>query len=154
MTIITQDYQLTTKDSFSLDAQRLAMGMFVFSLESAIDLSPLVRQSRNLNYLPIKTLFPEHNESLHPILLTPQILGGIDEEVVRAEPSLRRIYQFGRSTMSIRCIPNYEKKLDELQFIFSGAYPSDVSPAVKAIEGIVNNMSPGNGQVLEWYANE
>lgn len=151
MVIITHDYTLKTKDDFPLDTQRWTMDSFVFKLGVAINESHLFGQSRTLNCLPVRTLFPEHNESSHSILLAKQVRDGRDKDVVTTEPLLRRIYQLGRSAVSIRCIPDYDQQLDQLQFLFSGAYRKDSIPAIKAIEGLVSSMSRNNIQTLEWY---
>jgi hypothetical protein len=150
MRIVTREYALTTKDEDSLEKQRLAMDSFVFTLGVNIDYSYLMGQNvKELNHLPVRLLYPEHNEHSFPILLAKQVQDGFDEKNLRQQGNLRRIYQLGRSTLSLRCIPNFEKQIDELQFIFSGMYSQDIKPAVKAIEGIVARCSYSKS--LDWY---
>ncbi|VVB79373.1 Uncharacterised protein [uncultured archaeon] len=151
MTIITQDYVLSTRDELPLVVQRQALETFEYSLGSAIHASYLLGSVKALNHLAIRTLFPEHSENLHPLLLAKQIQAGISEESIRKEGQLRRIYQLGRSAITVRCVPDFQKQLDELHFIFSGAYRSDVAPAVMAIEGIVTEANKLNSNALEWY---
>jgi len=152
MAIIAQDYTLTTRDSFTIEQRREALRQFVFNFQVAIDHTHLSGQSRNLNYLSIETLFPEHNESLTPLLLADQLRNGFSIESLKRENLLRRIYQLGRSSLCVRCVPDYEQGLDELQFLFHGGRRRDIIPAVRAIEGVVKDVN--YKEVLDWYSNE
>jgi hypothetical protein len=153
MTIITQDYVLRTKEDLPLLVQRQAMSQFEFSFGCAISAAHTFEGStKSLGYLSVQTLFPEHNGILHPILLAKQVQTGvITEQTARAEGNLRRIYQLGRSSLSLRCIPDFEKQIDELQFIFSGALFRDLKPSINAISGLVNEVNKLNHSALEWY---
>lgn len=152
MTIITQDYVLSTREEAPLEIQRQALETFEFSLGCAIQASYyLMGGTKALNHLSIRTLFPEHHENLHPLLLARQLKAGVPVEFLRKEDNLRRIYQLGRSAVTIRCVPDFEKQLDELHFVFSGAYRRDMTPAIMAIGGIVSEANKLNSSTLEWY---
>ncbi len=151
MTIITQDYALTTNESFPLDKRRWAMSQYVFNMKVAFDKNNLFGPCKELGWLSLETLFPEHNESSSPLLLADQLRNGISLESLRKEDKLRRIYQLGRASLCVRCIPDYEQGLDELQFLFRGVHNRDIKPAVNAIEGMINR--PSFKEVLEFTKN-
>lgn len=151
MTIITKDYSLTTNDAFPLDKRREVMSQFVFNFNVAINQTHIFGPDRQLGYLSIKTLFPEHNESMTPLLLADQLRNGISLESLRKEENLRRIYQLGRASLCVRCVPDYGQGLDELQFLFRGAHNRDIKPAVRAIEGMLDR--PSFKEVLEFTLN-
>jgi len=151
MTIITQDYTLATNDSFPLDKRRWVMSQFAFNLNVAIDTTKLFGPCSQLGWLSLETLFPEHNESSYPLLLAEQLRNGIPLERLEKQDNLRRIYQMGRSSLCLRCVPDYEQGLDELQFVFRGAYNRDIKPAVRAIEGMIDR--PSLKEVLEFTRN-
>lgn len=151
MTIVTQDYVLSTREELPLTVQRQALEAFEFSLGCAIHASYLMGSTKVLNHLSIRTLFPEQNENLRPLLLARQLKAGVTEESLRKEDHLRRIYQLGRSAVTVRCVPDFQKQLDELHFIFSGAYRRDITPAIMAVEGVVTEANKLNSSALEWY---
>lgn len=151
MTIIIRDYTLTTNDSFPLDKRREVMSQYAFNLKAAIDKTDLFGPCSELGWLSLETLFPEHNESSSPLLLADQLRNGISLESLRKEDNLRRIYQLGRSTLCVRCVPDYEQGLDELQFVFRGVHNRDIKPAVRAIGGMLDR--PSFKEVLEFTLN-
>ncbi len=150
MPIITQDYVLTGAEGFSVEKQRQSMELFESKLGSAIFETCLYGHSRKLNYLPIRTLLPEHNEHTVPMLLAGEVRRGASRERIINQPPLRRIYQLGRAAVTIRCVPDFEELTDELHFVFSGVHKRDIVPAVSAIGRVVGEVN-SDRPFLEWY---
>lgn len=155
MSIITQTYELRGSETRGLNTQRAALSSFAYHLDNAISSSLVfLGASRDLNYLPAEILYPEHNVLTNPILLADQLRNGISEESLRKEPNLRRIYQMGGAVLRVRCVPDFTKQLDELEFIFSGECRRDIGPAVKVVTGIVFDVNHLNMGALEWYCED
>jgi hypothetical protein len=151
MGMITKDYVLSAREEFPIETQRQAMSQFTFGLEVAVSMSQITDYTKELGYLPVRVLFPEHNVPLHPILLADRIKLGFSEEDMRKEIGRRRLYQMGTSVVDLRCNPDFEKQIDELYFAFSGTSKRDINIAVNAIENIAKKCTSQKQQVLEWY---
>lgn len=151
MGILTKEYSLSAKEDLNPDRQRHAMESFKFSLEVAISSGIVFGECKVLNYLPINMIYPEHNEFAVPLLITPQLENGSTISDLKKEDNLRRIYQIGRTSLAIRCIPDFVKQSDELQFIFRGMYNRDVKNSVRAIENLVKKCDSKENPCLEWY---
>lgn len=151
MGIITKEYMLSAKEDLDLDKQRQTMDFFRFKFELAISPMVSLTGNRELNYLPVYRLFPEHNEFMTPLLITPQLKNGSTIKDLMKEENLRRIYHIGRTSLALRCIPDFENQTDQLQFIFRGMYDRDVRKSVKAVENVVRAFDMGETPCLEWY---
>ena len=142
---------LSTQDDLSLDMRRQAMKSFEFGFGVACSSYQVFGENKNLNYLPISMIYPEHNDWAHPILITDQLRIGANVDELKKEDLLRRVYQLGRTSLAVRCIPDFENQLDELEFVFRGENNRDLKKSIRAIENLViHTGSAKDKQTYEW----